>query len=72
MRAAVRRWLDRIKGRGQRSECLILFKALLSFARSRGLAEPAGHCDYRRQEPAGADLLNAATVAESLTPRWSS
>ena len=38
--AAVRRWLDRIKGRGQRSECLILFKALLSFARSRGLANP--------------------------------
>ena len=34
----MRRWLDRIKGRGQRSQCLILLKSLLSFGRTRGLA----------------------------------
>jgi integrase len=36
--AAVRRWLDRIKARGQRSQCLILLKSLLTFAHTRGLA----------------------------------
>src|SRR5262249_59165190 len=34
----VRRWLDKIASRGQRGQCLILLKSLLTFARSRGLA----------------------------------
>src|SRR5262249_50020395 len=36
--AVVRRWLDHIKGRGQRSQCLILLKSLLTFAHTRRLA----------------------------------
>jgi site-specific recombinase XerD len=50
--AAVRRWLDRIPTRGQRSQCLILLKSLLSFARTRGLAtvnEIAIRADKSRQ-----------------------
>lgn len=39
--ARVRRWLDTISTEGQRSHALVLVKALLSFARSRGLATPA-------------------------------
>lgn len=34
----MRCWLDTIKSRGQRTQCLLLIKTLLSFARSRGLA----------------------------------
>jgi site-specific recombinase XerD len=37
-RATVRGWLDRIPGRGQRGQCLILIKSLLSFCAERGLA----------------------------------
>jgi integrase len=36
--AVARRWLDKITQRGQRAQCLILLKSLLSFAHSRGLA----------------------------------
>ena len=66
----VRRWLDRIKGRGQRSQCLILLKSLLTFARTRGLAVP--HiidikADKSRQmqtflSPAQLQALDAACV----------
>jgi integrase len=38
--AAVRRWLDGIKSDGQRNQCLVLAKSLLSFAAARGLAKP--------------------------------
>jgi integrase len=44
--AATRRWLDRIPGRGQRTQCLILLTSLLSFARTRGLA-PVNKIDIR-------------------------
>lgn len=36
--AAVVRWLDKIKKKGQRSQCLTLVKSMLSFAAKRGLA----------------------------------
>jgi integrase len=38
--AVAQRWLDQIKSRGQRTQCLLLLKTLLSFARTRGLAVP--------------------------------
>jgi integrase len=44
--AAVRRWLDRISRRGQRTQCLIQLTSLLSFCRSRGLA-PVNKIDIR-------------------------
>jgi integrase len=38
---SVRRFLDTIPSEGQRNQCLILVKSLISFATTRGLAEPA-------------------------------
>jgi len=38
--AEAQRWLDKIPSRGQRTQCLLLLKTLLSFARSRKLAAP--------------------------------
>jgi integrase len=69
--AAARRWLDRIKRRGQRSQCLILLKALLKFARTRGLA-PTNPIDIRADKsrqvqtfltPEQLRSLNAACIA---------
>lgn len=36
----VRRWLDKIGSDGQRNQCLVMLKSLLSFAQSRSLATP--------------------------------
>jgi integrase len=47
--AVTQRWLDRIKSPGQRAQCLLLLKTLLSFARSRALAAP--HVIDIRPEP---------------------